>query len=377
MVNNSNSKYDAIIVGGGLAGLINAIVLSRKNNDVLLIERKTYPFHRVCGEYISKEVVPFLNSIDCYPNHLDPSDLTRFQLTSIQGKSIERPLELGGFGISRYTLDFFLAKKAKSYGVNLLEGTIANHIHFRDDLFDLELSDGASVQSKVVIGAFGKRSILDKSLDRGFMKKRSPYVGVKYHVKTDLADDLISLHNFEGGYCGISKIDEGKFNVCYLASRDLLRRSGDITSMEQKSLMQNPWLKEIFNNSEFLFDQPEVINEISFEQKEPVFDHILMSGDAAGMIAPLCGNGMAMAIHSAKVCAEVADSFLKSNISRSEMEQKYRYQWRKIFARRLWLGRNIQKLFGSGRGSEFSVGLLKKSSMAARAIIRQTHGQPF
>jgi flavin-dependent dehydrogenase len=377
MVNYSDSKYDAIIVGGGLAGLINAIVLSRKNNKVLLIERKTYPFHRVCGEYISKEVVPFLNSIDCYPNHLDPSDLTRFQLTSIQGKSIESPLELGGFGISRYNLDNFLAKKAKNCGAELLEGTIANSIRFRDELFEVELSDGTIVQSKVVIGAFGKRSILDKSLDRDFMKKRSPYIGVKYHIKMDMADDLIALHNFEGGYCGISKIDEGKFNVCYLASRDLLRSSGDIASMEQKSLMHNPWLKEIFLNSEFLFDQPEVINEISFEEKEPVYDHILMSGDAAGMIAPLCGNGMAMAIHSAKECAEVANSFLKSEISRLEMEKKYRHQWRRIFARRLWLGRNIQRLFGSGRGSEFSVGLLKRSSFVARAIIRQTHGQPF
>jgi len=377
MVNYYNSKYDTIIVGGGLAGLINAIVLSRRNNKVLLVERKTYPFHRVCGEYISKEVIPFLNSIDCFPNHLDPSDLTRFLLTSIRGKSIERPLELGGFGISRYNLDLFLAEKAKSYGTELLEGTIVNRINFNDELFEIELSDGTSVQSKVAIGAFGKRSILDKNLDRDFMKKRSPYVGVKYHVKTDMAADLIALHNFEGGYCGISKIDEGKFNVCYLASRDLLRSSGDIASMEQNFLMQNPWLKEIFINSEFLFDQPEVINEISFEEKEPVFNHILMSGDAAGMIAPLCGNGMAMAIHSAKVCAEVADSFLKSEISRLEMEKIYRRQWRKIFARRLWLGRNIQRLFGSGRGSEFSVGLLKRSSFAARTIIRQTHGQPF
>ena len=147
--------------------------------------------------------------------------------------------------------------------------------------------------------------------------------------------------------------------------------------MEKESLMKNPWLKDIFSNSEFLFDQPEVINEISFEQKEPVFDHVLMSGDAAGMIAPLCGNGMAMAIHSAKICSEIVDEFLQSNISRMQMEKEYTLQWRKIFARRLWIGRNIQKLFGSGQASEFSVGLLKGSSIAARSIIRQTHGQPF
>ena len=192
-----------------------------------------------------------------------------------------------------------------------------------------------------------------------------------------MADDLIALHNFQGGYCGISKIEEDKYNICYLASRELLRTCGDIASMENQALSKNPWLKEIFNNSEFLFPQPEVINEISFEQKEPVFDHILMSGDAAGMIAPLCGNGMAMAIHSAKLSSEIVDNFLQKKISRQIMEKTYIGQWQKLFSRRLWIGRNIQKLFGSGQGSEFSVTLLKNSNFAAKMIIGQTHGQPF
>ncbi|WP_416171529.1 NAD(P)-binding protein [Algoriphagus boritolerans] len=48
-----------IVVGGGLAGLISSILLARKDRKVLLLEKKIYPFHRVCGEYISNEVLDF------------------------------------------------------------------------------------------------------------------------------------------------------------------------------------------------------------------------------------------------------------------------------------------------------------------------------
>lgn len=369
--------YEVIVVGGGLSGLINGIKLARSNHRVLLLEKKSYPFHRVCGEYISNEVKPFLNEIGCFPAHLEPSEISRFQLTSVTGKSVDIPLDLGGFGVSRYVFDHFLAQKAIKEGVTLKTQTSVNKVTFHKDEFSVVATNGDSYKAKVVIGAFGKRSILDKTLDRKFMKKRSPYVGVKYHVKTSMKEDLIALHNFKGGYCGISQIDDGKFNLCYLASRDVLKKAGSIPAMEKLILMKNPWLHDIFKNSDFLMDQPEVINEISFARKEPVFEHILMPGDSAGMIAPLCGNGMAMAIHGAKMSSELVSDFLQGKKSRQEMEYLYVRKWNQQFAKRLWIGRNIQKLFGSGQGSDFAVGLLQNSAMVSRIIIRNTHGKPF
>jgi hypothetical protein len=88
--------------------------------------------------------------------------------------------------------------------------------------------------------------------------------------------------------------------MCYLAKRDDLRKYGTLAALEENVIRKNPYLNEIFNTPNFCWINPKVINEISFEKKAPVEQHILMSGDTAGMIAPLCGNGMAMAIHSAK-----------------------------------------------------------------------------
>jgi len=365
-----------IIVGGGLAGLVVANVLGRAGIPCVVIERKEYPFHRVCGEYISNETVPYLKSLGLYPEKFIPAKVSLFQLTSVNGKSAELPLGLGGFGISRYSFDEFLYQKAKSNGVEFLLNTEVESILFTNDNFEIKTNQQL-LNADVVIGAFGKRSKLDVKLNRDFIHQRSPYLAVKYHVRTDHPLNLISLHNFQDGYCGISNIEDGKSCLCYLSHRNNLKEVGSIKLMEENVLFKNPFLKSIFSDSDFLFDKPETINEISFSNKEPVEDHILMCGDAAGMITPLCGNGMAMAIHSAKIASELIINFCEEKTSRQELEKKYSQQWHSQFAKRLLAGRQIQKLFGSVRASDFAVNLARHAKPVARFLISKTHGKPF
>ena len=142
-------------------------------------------------------------------------------------------------------------------------------------------------------------------------------------------------------------------------------------------LYKNPFLKSIFKNSEFLYDRPEVINEISFATKAPVEDHVLMAGDAAGMITPLCGNGMAMAIHSAKVLSELVMDYSNGKLTQVELEKIYSKKWNSLFARRLWIGRQVQRLFGGEWSSNLAVNLMRKSKPIAELIIRNTHGEFF
>ncbi len=299
-------------------------------------------------------------------------------LSSVSGKSTQLSLDLGGFGISRYQFDLFLYEKAKEAGVTFLLDTEVNEVLFAGDEFLIKTGT-QSLEAAIVIGAFGKRSKLDNSLDRTFFKKRSPYVGIKYHIRTQHPGNLIALHNFMGGYCGISNVEDGKTNLCYLTHRDNLKRYKNIHEMEETILFQNPNLKYIFKNSEFLFEKPETTNEISFETKDPVWNHILMSGDAAGMITPLCGNGMAMAIHSAKILSDLIRKHTeKKFFIRDHLEQEYTYAWNKIFAKRLWVGRLIQnRLFGSAFTSNLAIKLAVHSKPIARAIIKNTHGKIF
>jgi flavin-dependent dehydrogenase len=370
-------KEKAVLVaGGGLAGLISSILLARKGIEVTILEKKSYPFHRVCGEYISNEVVPFLKSNNLFPSAFHPTAISRFQLTAVNGKSAILPLDLGGFGISRFSFDHFLFQEAQKSGVAIIQNEEVLSIDFRDNQFAVSVADRL-LAADVVLCAFGKRSRLDVEWKRRFTTRRSPYVGVKHHLKTNHPADLIALHNFEGGYCGISNVEDGKSNLCYLVHRDKVREAGSIANLEEKVLKKNPWLKSIFNDSEFIFDKPETINEITFETKEPVFNHMLMVGDAAGMITPLCGNGMAMAIRSGKMVADLTVEFCQNKMKRSDLEKQYAFQWNKTFSNQLWFGRQVQRLFGNEVASNLAIQLAVKTKWIAQTIIRNTHGTPF
>jgi menaquinone-9 beta-reductase len=365
-----------VIVGGGLAGLISSIQLIRAGIPCTVIEKKSYPFHRVCGEYVSNEALPFLSSSGLYPQEIELPKINFFESSSVQGRTVKLKLDLGGFGISRYTFDNHLFQIAQREGVSFMLNTEANAIMFKDERFEIETS-ARRLFADVVIGTFGKRSRIDIQQNRSFISKRSPFVGVKYHVRTNHQDNLISLHNFPGGYCGICNVDGGLTNVCYLSHRNNLKQSGNIAEMEKRILYQNPLIRSIFTGSDFLFSKPEVINEISFETKAPVENHIMMAGDAAGMIVPLCGNGMAIAIHSGKILSDFVKNFCADRISRIEMERGYSAAWSKEFRARLWFGRQIQQLFGHPAFSAIAVTLAASSNRLAYLIMRQTHGRPF
>lgn len=366
--------YDILIIGGGLSGLISARLLALEGLSVALIEKNVYPFHRVCGEYISNEVKPFLESIHCFPHDLHPTSINHLTITAPSGFSLHTKLDMGAFGISRYAFDHFLKLRAQEAGATIVEGEQIAAIEQIEEGFLCTSLSHHTYKGKLVIGAQGKRSLIDKQLQRSFIHQRSPYVGIKYHIRTTHPDDLIALHNFQDGYCGISKVENNTFCLCYLTTRENLRKHGSIVKMEEAILYQNPFLKKIFTESEFLFEAPEVINEISFEAKSLTDQQVVFCGDAAGMIAPLCGNGMAMAIHSAKLLSE-SIILNKDTLNESAIYKDYERKWKANFKNRLWIGRTVQKLFGRNLTTEISLRLLALFPPLLRWIIAKTHGK--
>jgi len=78
-------KWDVIIVGGGLAGLCSAIHLRKFDIKVLLIEKNKYPFHKVCGEYISNEILPYIKWLGVDIDELKAELIDSLSLTTESG----------------------------------------------------------------------------------------------------------------------------------------------------------------------------------------------------------------------------------------------------------------------------------------------------
>lgn len=373
--------YDIAIVGGGLAGLSLSIQSARAGYRVVLFEKEQYPFHRVCGEYISLESWDFIESLGLNLTAMQLPVIDQLMVTAPNGQSIQQALDLGGFGISRYTIDQALYTIAKALGVRIEQGVKVEDIVFEHDQFTIQSVLGP-IQSKLAVGSFGKRSNIDVKWKRPFiLRKRSPlnnFIGVKYHIKIDWPNDIIALHNFKDGYCGISNIEAGKTCLCYLTTaKNLQAHGGSIQAMEAAVLQANPHLKAIFNKAEHLYEAPVTIAQISFDRKLLVEQHVLMVGDAGGMITPLCGNGMSMALHGSKLAFNAIAAYLRNDISRETMEAQYTQAWNNAFAKRLKVGRWVQGFFGKTWMTNLFISCLKPFPYLVRKIVQQTHGERF
>ncbi|GAB3785750.1 hypothetical protein GCM10028818_47920 [Spirosoma horti] len=369
---------DVLIIGGGLAGLTAAIHLAKSDLRVIVLEKHAYPQHKVCGEYVSNEVLPYLQHLGIEIGELSPARINRFLLSTVNGKTIESRLPLGGFGISRYALDHFLATIARRAGVVIEQRADVTDVVFAKEVFTATTSAKKTYTAPIVIGAYGKRSQLDKQLQRAFFQQESPWLGVKAHYRASLPNDQVALHNFNGGYCGLSQVENGVVNACYLTNYQSFKSFRNIDAFQKEVLAKNPRLREFFAEATPLFDKPLTISQISFSRKEPVENHMLMCGDTAGLIHPLCGNGMAMAIHSAKLASELLIKFFNGQItSRLSLEKQYAAAWSAEFKGRLLTGRIVQSILTSAgitsallKGLHLAPGLLP-------LIIKQTHGQPL
>ena len=374
-MNTHSSTFDVIIVGGGLAGLSSAIHLSKANLSVLVIEKNRYPKHKVCGEYISNEVLPYLKFLDIDVFSLGAKQIDKFQLSTTQSKLISSILPLGGFGISRFCLDSALASKAIETGSEILQDSVED-IQFSNDEFSVTTKSEKTFKAKIVIGAYGKRSNLDVKLNRKFMKRKSPYLAVKTHVKGDFPDDVVALHNFEGGYCGVSKVENNHINLCYITNFNAFKGYKNIEDFQQKVLYKNRYLKAVFTTTNSVFEEPLSISQISFDTKKPIDHHIIMCGDTAALIHPLCGNGMSMAIRSAQMASVLIIQYFNSETSNREaLEKQYLREWNRTFKSRLKTGHVIADLFNQPRTSEVLMQGLKWFPWILPYIIKRTHGK--
>jgi flavin-dependent dehydrogenase len=368
---------EVIVIGGGLAGLCTSIHLSQAQFKVILIEKNSYPKHKVCGEYVSNEVLPYLKFLGMDPFKLGAKNITHFELTTRGNKKINARLPLGGFGISRYTLDYKLYKLALASGVQILKDQVLD-VKYEAEKFIVETKQSGVFFSKIAVGAFGKRSNLDVQMQRDFIQRKSPYLGVKIHVSGDFPENKVALHNFKGGYCGVSKVENNHINLCYITSFSAFKKHKDIQTFQDRVLFKNTALKRIFRETKPEFDRALTISQISFETKNPVENHLLMCGDAAGMIHPLCGNGMGMAIRSAQLVSESIISYLQGQLAtREALENAYRRQWKSNFTLRLKAGHAIAYLFRQDWLAAVLLNVLRVFPFIIPWIIRMTHGKPM
>ena len=376
-----NITYDVIIIGAGLAGCSTAIQLAQRGHQVLLLEQQRYPTHKLCGEFLSVEVLAVFHAlgISAAVQQAGAVPIHRSLVTTATGQSFESSLPGVALGLSRYHLDLILLQRAAAVGVTCQEGTFVTGVTGT-------LTQGFTVTTahdrftaRMVIGAYGKRSRLDRALQRPFLKRSAPFVAFKGHYRGVDFPAIVELHAFPGGYCGLSPIEEGQVNICWIAHKDALSSpiqddSDQHSPVANSVLYQNPRLADRLNTLSSVRGSTHALTQITFTLKEKFHRDIWMLGDTAGMIAPLCGDGMAMALRSSELAVPLAHAFLTGELRALTLKERYTRQWNQEFSTRLSLGRLMHYGLINPHLAQMGVAVCQHVPPLGTAIIRATRG---
>lgn len=383
------SPVDFSIVGAGLAGSALAALLAKQGRAVRLYERDTFPRDKLCGEFLSSASIGFLEQIGCLDAivQLDPPKIERARFTAPSGRETRMRLPRAGWGVRRFVLDATLAAHAAACGAELTTGEEVRGVDPDRGLF--VKPRGASIenarweQAGTIILAHGRRSRLDVSLERPFTKKRHRFVAFKRHhracdasVQAELRG-LVEIHAVGDGYCGMSLVETGQINVCMLLGQGFVdRMSGtDFATITAALSAANPELAARLARLEPDEDGVLSTAEIPFDEKARYDPRgLLYVGDAAGMIAPLAGDGQAMALESAAILSEILADLpgapMREQLARAGARWDRRF--RRRFTMRLGLARHLQDRLMDAERAERTVRMVDAVPGLGNALARIT-----
>ena len=308
--------------------------------------------------------------------------LRQSRMTAPGGDEARLALPGTALGLSRYRLDPLLLDGAREAGATVLDGTVVRRIE-GDPTVGFELAceglDGRSgtVRVRAAVGAHGKRSNVDAALERAFLGTPTPWVGCKAHFEGDDLEDAIELHASGeaagGAYVGMSHVEEGRVNVCWIGRAADLKRAGSPDAWLAAMGETNPHLGVRLARLARVTPYKSVA-QVTFAAKPLVDRGVVMVGDAAGMIAPLCGDGMAMALSGAALLAPRLAAHLRGDVARSAFEAYYRAAWTDTFRTRLRLGRVLHRLATRPEAARVAVAACCVAPAMGAWVVRHTRG---
>ncbi|OMF22541.1 monooxygenase [Paenibacillus sp. FSL H8-0548] len=344
---------DVAVLGAGLAGSSAAKALADKGWETLLLDRQSFPRHKVCGEFLSPEAQSTLQALGLGDSiaELGHSELERVRLIFENGAEVDMALPGKAWGISRYSLDAALHQAAAQAGAALQTGRTVTSVRATDRGFLIQTKQGrevGSLEARAVIAAWGASQRTELAGYLGQPARKPSYIGVKSHFRGIAMEPVVELYFFRGGYLGLCPVEDGLVNASALLERGAVANTGKtILTILGGAAQRNKRLFEKLKHAEPVLGSQAAVAPVYLNRKLFPWDQQLpLLGDTSGMIPPLCGDGMSMALRSAALCVPLADRYLRGQLSMAEWELAYTRSINREFKGPLRWGAFLQWLFG-------------------------------
>ncbi len=340
-------NYDVAIVGAGPAGSACALRLARSGLNVCLLERSAFPRTKVCGEYLNLGAVACLRELGLEPEMRQvarPIDGIRL---FGKGAAVELPFSSVAWSIPRLELDYRLLRAAIAAGATLISGRVENvrpgrplTLDFRDPA-----GEAAHITATVVVGADGADSIVARKC--GLLPSRSGNaryaLGGHYTGFSDLGS-WIEMYVENRSYFAVNPLDHTTANVMVIVDARQLRSWRD--EIDRKLAETAARL----SGGRRTFEGVRVVGKrVAIGPLVPA-NHatsapgVLLAGDAAAFVDPFTGQGIFLALSSARRVANAVTAHLREKMPQNEAWARYDAQEAQAVADRRRLASVIGRL---------------------------------
>jgi flavin-dependent dehydrogenase len=299
---------EVLILGGGVAGCAASIALARKGRRVTLIEREPTPRHKVCGEFLSGEALEDLHALGIDVASLGAVPIDYVRLAAAR-RAAEAPLPFPAASLTRKALDTALIAEAIAAGVRVERGrSVQSLSRTSSNAWQATLDDGTSYEAPMAFLSTGKHDL------RGHTRPKDPQQWVAFKMYFRLSPTQTAelagaseLMLYPGGYGGIQPVEGGIANLCCVVQQRYLpqganRWDGFLAKMQRDC----PHLAMRLAGAEPLLAKPIAITHIPYGYiRRTTDDGLYCIGDQAAVIPSFTGDGISIALHTAR-CAAAA-----------------------------------------------------------------------
>lgn len=311
---------DALIVGAGPAGCVAAIRLARAGVKVRLVDRASFPRHKLCGDTLNPGALALLDRLGVASAvRLEALRTTGMRVTGPGGTSVEAdyPEGLHGLSLSRHALDLHLVDEAIAAGVSFEPKVMVQEPWLSDDgrtVRGVRMANGRqgeTIASRLVIAADGRASRLASGLRLArFAPSPKRWAYGAYFEGVQALSTRGEMHIRTDGYIGIAPLPGGLANVCVVKAQgaELARQPARAISFGRLLadwLARDPVLRPRFEKALRVTDVM-ALGPLAVDARGAGAPGLLLAGDAAGFVDPMTGDGMRFALRGGELAADAA-----------------------------------------------------------------------
>jgi menaquinone-9 beta-reductase len=396
--------YDLIVVGGGPAGAITALYAARHGLTTLLLDQSRFPRDKICGDGVTGKAIAILRDLQLEEAVARLPGIRFSKVVFGSSKHTEAEVDIDkarkrdfvtGYVITRHDFDAFLFEQARAAASLCLEEFVVEDLLWEDGrvcgVVGRQKSSNMrqEFRSRIVIGADGYRSIVARKTGRYAIDPRHWLVAIRcYQRNVGGLSDRIELHYVSAvtpGYFWIFPLQDGFANVGIgmLASAMKKRRVNLVEALD--ATLKDPYFAPRFADAVPTEKPIGWHLPVGSTQRPCSGPGYMLVGDAAGLIDPFTGEGIANAMYSARVAAaEAAAAIKRGDIGAASLGRYDRALWDGIGAE-LKTSTKLQWIAGCQPLLNFTIGRAARSqdvrdtlcAMIAEEISRKEMTSPL